>query len=172
MPELVSNSRGGISFDIQFQADWKSYSLAAAFKVHKHTQSCGATVEIPIGFQIKRSGGVPSGMIPSGKFCKVIKRPSGCTRVMSPCLWSLSMPLLPLGKRKTCSLPLRLKLHANRPFQQKIGVMFQSDVYAVSWALWPAKSCLPNCYSPMELWNSSPLGFRKAAGEVVGWYTW
>lgn len=130
MPERVSNSRGGISFDIQFQADWKSYSLAAAFKVHKYTQSCGATVEIPIGFQIKRSGGVPLGMISSGKFCKVIKRPSGCTRVMSPCLWSLSMPLLPLGKRKTCSLPLRLKLHANRPFST------EDWSYVSVWCLW------------------------------------
>ena len=95
---------------------------------------------IPFGFQTKRSEGIPLGTILSGKFCKVIKRPSGCTSIVSPCLWSLGMPLFPLGKRETFSLSLRLMLHPNRPFHQKRGVMFQSDVFTVSWGLWHAKS--------------------------------
>ena len=48
-------------------------------------------------------------------------------------------------------------------FYRKTGLVFQSAVCAVPWVWWPAKNCLSNCYSPMELWNASPLGHQGQA---------
>lgn len=42
--------------------------------------------------------------------------------------------------------------------------LFQSTVCAVPWSWWPAKSYLSDCYSPVGLWDTSPLHHQ---GQVI-----
>lgn len=42
--------------------------------------------------------------------------------------------------------------------------MFQSAVCAVPWGWWLARNCLSDCYIPMELRNTSPIGHQ---GQVI-----
>lgn len=70
------------------------------------------------------------------------------------------------------------------PFHKQTRVEFHLTFYAVPWGWWPAKNCLFNCYSPLELNNVGllvqqgqaiegwplcglhmPAGFSKSAGE-------
>lgn len=51
-------------------------------------------------------------------------------------------------------------------FHRKIGIVFQSDVCAVPYEWWPAKSCLSDCYSPSEV---SPLGHLCQADKGIPW---
>ena len=48
-------------------------------------------------------------------------------------------------------------------FTEKLGVGFQSAVCAVPWVQWPAKNYLSDSCIPVELRNTSPLGYQSQA---------